>query len=126
MLRVTAQITSTREQEYFVHQRSRAIKRDHAIRSLKGSPRALKRKARKHPESIISAKARNSTPSEDNTKITNLHLPPPRRSTQEKQENTDYKEFKLLRPTSSMRESITQENTTEKPEKSHRAKRYRK
>jgi hypothetical protein len=75
MICVTAQITSTREQEYFVHQRSRALKRDHTIRSLKGSPRALKRKARKHSESIISAKARNSTPSEDNSEITNPHLP---------------------------------------------------
>ncbi len=43
----------------------------------KGSPRALKRKARKHPEIIISAKTRNSTPSEDNPETINPHFPSP-------------------------------------------------
>ncbi len=108
---VPAQITSTREQEYFVHQRSSAIKEITQNDPRKGSLKSTTNRKQEILRNIISATGRNSTPSGDNTKIPIPHPPPlPARVFNKKKKNTTQK-FNSLLPASST-ESLTQKTSS--------------
>jgi hypothetical protein len=108
---VPAQITSTREQEYFVHQRSSAIKEIMQNDPRKGSLRALRTESNKYLEIPYQLQAATLPLQEIIRRYRFLTLLPPSPECSTRKRKTSNRKFNSPPPASST-ESLTQKTSS--------------